>query len=180
MTTDDSGALGSAVVSGAEPAAGTGGSLARYREFVPALAGMLIAGFTLVLSRALPSGEARSAEFGPAWWPVGLSGLLVVLGVLQSVRAWRHARTSPAAAARDDAPRPATREGAVRLVLMLAAIGGYGVLWYYIDFRVSTTILFVVLSFVAGVRGVKALLLFPILATAVLWLLFGVLLRVPI
>jgi len=80
----------------------------------------------------------------------------------------------------EDGPGSATRQGAWRLATMLASIAGYGVLWYFVDFRVSTAILFVALTWLGGGRGWKALILFPIGVTAILYLLFGVLLRVPL
>ncbi|GAB3212593.1 tripartite tricarboxylate transporter TctB family protein [Marinactinospora thermotolerans] len=144
----------------------------RWRELVPALAGVALGVTTLALSTQIPDGAA-SVRFSPRWWPDALAFLLIGLGVVHAVLSWVTGGT-------DEAPEPATRAGAIRLVAILSAIVGYGVLWYFVDFRVSTTVLFVALTYIAGGRGWKALLLFPVVTTMVLYLLFGVLLRVPL
>lgn len=143
----------------------------RLRELVPALAGAAVAVAVLVLVAQVPAdGPTR---FSPRWWPEGLAFGLLGLSALHAALCLRR----PAA---PDAPEPATRAGALRLASMLLAILGYGVLWYFVDFRVSTTVLVAALTFLAGGRGWKALLAFPVICTMVLYLLFGVLLRVPI
>lgn len=143
----------------------------RRHELVPALVGAGVAVLVLALVSEIPAdGPTR---FSPRWWPQGLAVLLLALSALHAALCLRRPT-------RVDAAPPATRSGAVRLAVMLAAVVGYGPLWYFVDFRVSTTLLLVALTFVAGERGYKALLVFPVACTTVLYLLFGVLLRVPI
>ncbi|MFC4564835.1 tripartite tricarboxylate transporter TctB family protein [Nocardiopsis mangrovi] len=157
---------------GAAPApAGRGPS--RLRELVPAAAGAALAAAALLLAGQIDQGP-ESAGIGPRWWPEVLAFTLLGLSVLHAALAWRR----PAAAG--DAPDPATREGALRLVAMLATVVGYGVLWYFIHFLVSTAVLVAALAYLGGGRGWKALIAFPAVTTAVLYVLFGVLLRVPL
>ncbi|GLU48223.1 tripartite tricarboxylate transporter TctB family protein [Nocardiopsis ansamitocini] len=144
----------------------------RLRELVPALAGLAVGAAALVLSMQIPEGN-RLTQFSPRWWPEGLALLLMGLSLLHAGLSWARPRAL-------EAPEEATRAGAVRLVAILAAILGYGVLWYFVDFRVSTAVLFAGLTYIGGGRGWKALLIFPVITTAVLYLLFGVLLRVPL
>lgn len=147
----------------------------KLRDLAPAGAGALLAVSVFALAAQIPEG-AQLTQFSPRWWPELLSFALLALSACLAVQAFRR----PSGAAEEAAPEPATREGTRRLVLMLAAVAGYGVLWYFIDFRVSTTVLFIALTWFGGGRGWKALILFPVLATGVLYLLFGVLLRVPL
>lgn len=147
----------------------------RVRDLFPAGAGAVLAVGVFALATQIPEG-ARLTQFSPRWWPELLSVLLLALSIGLAVQTLRR----PSAPVEDGVPESATRQGSQRLALMLAAIVGYGVLWYFVDFRVSTAILFVALTWLGGGRGWKALILFPVLATAVLYVLFGVLLRVPL
>lgn len=160
---------------GAFPAEEGAGPRHRVRDLIPAGAGAVLAVGVFALATQIPEG-ARLTQFSPRWWPELLSVLLLVLSVCLAAQTLRR----PSAPVEDDAPESATRQGSQRLALMLATILGYGVLWYFVDFRVSTAILFVALTWLGGGRGWKALILFPVLATAVLYFLFGVLLRVPL
>ncbi|MBB6121830.1 tripartite tricarboxylate transporter TctB family protein [Nocardiopsis algeriensis] len=148
------------------------------RDLVPAAAGAALAVGAFVLTLGIPVREGLT-QIGPRWWPEVLSGALLLLAVLLVAGTLRK-RSAKAVAADTDIPDPATREGAWRLVAMLGSILGYGVLWYFVDFRVSTALLFAALTWIGGGRGWKALLLFPVVVTTVLHLLFGVLLRVPL
>ncbi len=158
------------------PATGRARPGPRKRDLVPAAAGAALAVTAFALATQIPEG-ARLTQFSPRWWPEILAALLLVLSVCLAVTAFRR---KPTAAVEQDVPESATRQGAWRLTSMLASIGGYGVLWYFVDFRVSTLVLFVALTWLGGGRGWKALVLFPAIATAILYLLFGVLLRVPL
>lgn len=158
-----------------EAAAAPSGVRPRLRELVPALAGIAVAVLVFVLITEVPD-DTHQTQFSPRWWPEGLAfvllGLSIAHGVVSAIR--------PPTQAEDDGPGELTRSGVLRLLSMLAVIAGYGVLWSFIDFRVSTTILFIALSYLGGGRGWKALIAFPVVATMTLYLLFGVLLRVPL
>ena len=147
----------------------------RLRDLLPALVAAVFAVVAFVLASQVPEG-ARLTQFSPRWWPELLAAFVLLLSVCLAVGALLR----PTVTVEEDTPEEATREGAWRLTAMLASIVGYGVLWYFIDFRVSTLVLFIALTWLGGGRGWKALILFPIAATAILYLLFGVLLRVPL
>ncbi|MBF8185597.1 tripartite tricarboxylate transporter TctB family protein [Nonomuraea sp. K274] len=70
--------------------------------------------------------------------------------------------------------------GPAKVMIALAAFVGYGAAWQVLDFRVCTPVLLAVLAANGGGRGWRALIVFPIGLTALLWLLFGVLLEVPL
>lgn len=146
----------------------------RIRELVPAAAGVALGLATFVLALQIPEGT-RLTQFSPRWWPQVLSLLLVGLSLAHGTVSLLRPRQAD-----EDAPDPSTRQGSLRLIAMVATIVGYGVLWYFVDFRVSTAILVAALAYLGGGRGWKALLAFPVVVTAVLYLLFGVLLRVPL
>lgn len=111
-------------------------------------------------------------SFGPRWWPTALSVAMVVIGLILIVQAVLKRIVS-------DEP-PITRSGSFVLVATLAAIVAYGIAWQYLDFRVVTVLLLAGLVAVAGGRGIKALVVFPVVTTVVLWSVFGVLLQVPL
>ncbi|MFD6952084.1 hypothetical protein A6A08_02655 [Nocardiopsis sp. TSRI0078] len=159
---------------GAPPAEEAARPGSRTRELVPAAAGAVLGLGAFALALQIPEG-ARLTQFSPRWWPEVLSLALVGLGLAHGAVSLLRPR-----GAEEEAPEPSTRSGALRLLSMLAAVAGYGVLWYFVDFRVSTAILVAALAFLGGGRGWKALIAFPVVVTAVLYLLFGVLLRVPL
>jgi hypothetical protein len=97
----------------------------------------------------------------------------MALGLMVGVQSWIRLGSA-------EDKESATRHGAARIALILASIAAYGVLWYFIDFRVTTFLLFAGLVAIGGGRGWKAFLLFPAIATAVLYVFFGLLLKVPL
>lgn len=116
---------------------------------------------------------AREGQaFGPRWWPTALSVTMIVIGGVLVVQALMHRITS-------DEPR-ITRSGGITLTVTLALIIGYGFAWQYLDFRAVTVFLLAGLVFAFGGRGIKALMIFPVATTLVLWAIFGLLLRVPL
>lgn len=147
----------------------------RSRDLVPAAIGAALAVAAFALATQIPEG-ARLTQFSPRWWPELLAVLLLLLSVVLAAGVLFR----PTVTVEEDAPEVATSQGSWRLVAMLASVAGYGVLWYFVDFRVSTAVLFLALTWLGGGRGWKALILFPITVTAILYLLFGVLLRVPL
>lgn len=116
---------------------------------------------------------AIDGQFSPRWWPQ-LSGAAIVLFSLAAA-----VRAVPSNAPMDELE--ASQPGGVRRILAsLAAVAAYGVLWHWIDFRIVTVLLVAGLVAVNGGRGWAGLIAFPVVVTAVLWLLFSVLLRVPV
>ncbi|WP_395307656.1 tripartite tricarboxylate transporter TctB family protein [Mycobacterium sp. AMU20-3851] len=110
--------------------------------------------------------------FGPRWWPTALSIAIIAIGVVLVVQAVISRVSS-------DEPR-ITRSGGVTLAATVSAIIGYGIAWQYLDFRAVTVALLIGLTFLFGGRGIKALIVFPLVTTLILWAIFGLLLRVPL
>lgn len=116
---------------------------------------------------------ARDGQvFGPRWWPTALAVAMMIIGVVLVIQAVLSRVSS-------DEPR-ITRSGAATLTLTIAVIVGYGFAWQYFDFRAVTALLLAGLTFAFGGRGVKALIVFPVATTLVLWAVFGLLLQVPL
>ncbi|MFV0254175.1 MAG: tripartite tricarboxylate transporter TctB family protein [Beutenbergiaceae bacterium] len=166
MTTDTSARVG-----GAPDTAGTtSGELLAH--VIAHLAWLGLFSYTLVTALAFPQIVAIRG-MGPGTWPAALS--TIGIGLTAASLVLILIRRSPIGS---EAPRSA--QGLTRLSLTLICLVGYGVLWYFVDFRISTLVLFVALVWVGGGRGWRGLVLFPVISTAVLWFFFGFLLRVPL
>ncbi|WP_261166654.1 tripartite tricarboxylate transporter TctB family protein [Microbacterium sp. Marseille-Q6965] len=148
------------------PAAGS-----RPREIAIGV-GVAVLGAAVLLAVQALLPEAGRDAFGPRWWPGGLALALTALGVALAIVGGLRP-----AAATEDAP---TRRGIVRLVILLALIVAYGAAWQFIHFIPVTLVLSCAAAVVLGARGWKGLIVFPIVITAILFLLFGVLLGVPL
>ncbi|MGO2110423.1 MAG: tripartite tricarboxylate transporter TctB family protein [Pseudoclavibacter sp.] len=155
----------------AEPAPIVDARRARLRELGVAV-GVIAAGGAVLALSATTVPEAGGDMFGPRWWPTVLSIALVVLGVALIGVAFTKADT-----AREDSP---TKLGVIRLLLLFALIAAYGAAWYFVHFVAVTLVLACALTFVLGGRGWRDLILFPVIATAVLYGVFGLLLGVPL
>jgi len=164
---------GTTAVTTGEPQAGTGtapGPRARLREL--AVAGVVagVAVVVLVAAAGITS-SVDGGALGPRWWPSVLGALLLAGAV--AVAATGLLR-----------PRPAEGEptlgGLLRLALVLALVAGFGLAWYRLHFLLVMPFLLAGLVAVGGGRGLRDLLLVPALATAVLYGVFGLLLRVPL
>lgn len=136
------------------------------------LAGLAAGVLVIVLAQTieLPSIEG---QFSPRWWPQ-MAGAGVIL-------------FSFAAVVQGFPERPVLDEldnrqpgGIRRILLSLSAVIAYVVMWHWLDFRAVTILLTAALVAIGGGRGWRGLVLFPAVVTTVLWLLFSVLLRVPV
>lgn len=143
----------------------------RRRELLIAAGVIAVGGASIAVAFAVVPATGGD-PFGPRWWPTLLGVGIVVLGALLVGVAIRRPN-----APSEDAP---TRRGLVRMLLMLAAIAAYGVAWYFLHFVIVTLLLAAGLTFVLGGRGWRDLALFPVIVTAVLYGVFGVLLGVPL
>lgn len=142
----------------------------RGRELAIA-AGVAAIGIGIVVAAAqLPAPPAGSA-FGPGWWPTVLGGALV-LGALV-VAAAGLVRPS----ALEDA---ITVHGLLRLLTVLGLVVGFGFAWYQLHFLIVMPPLLAALVAVTGGRGVRDLVVVPILTAALLYGVFGLLLQVPL
>lgn len=112
------------------------------------------------------------SAFGPRWWPTVLSIAMIAIGGVL---------VAQAVVIRTVADElDITRSGGLTLATTLALIVGYGCAWQYLDFRAVTVVLLAGLVFAFGGRGLKALVVFPVVTTLLLWAIFGLLLRVPL
>jgi hypothetical protein len=154
-----------------EPGAAPALPASRVRELGVAAA-VLAAGIGVLLARSTIATAQADTELGPQWWPTVLGVALVVGGVALGALG----------ALRPQAPEeePASGHGVAQLVAVLALIVAYGVAWYQLHFLVVTAPLIAGLVYVTGGRGVRALVVFPVVTTALLYVIFGVLLRVPV
>lgn len=145
----------------------------RARAVVGAAAG-LAAGMGMIGLSLTIEISAVEAGFSPRWWAQAAGGAMALFCLAALLRDGARPET---AAEEMPARQPG---GERRILLTLTAVLLYGVLWHFLDFRVVTVLLVAALAAIGGGRGWKALVLFPAVVTAVLWTLFGVLLRVPV
>ncbi len=136
-----------------------------------AVAVSVAGGITIWLAAALET-SAVGASSGPRWWPTVLGGMLVAGGVAIGLVALR--RPDPVSEQRVSA------HGLGRLGAVVAAIVLYGLGWHFFHFLPVTAVFLAALMFVTGGRGAKALIVFPASTAAILYGLFGLLLRVPL
>jgi putative tricarboxylic transport membrane protein len=142
------------------------------REAALGLVFLVIGVVVLVLARAIELPQ-RSTAVSPRIWPEALAIGLIGLSALQVVVAFV---STPDA----DDLEPTTRRGVLRVVGFVGCVLAFGLLWYYVHFLLSGFVLVAALTWVAGGRGVKDLVLFPAVIVAVLYALFALLLKVPL
>ncbi|WP_416904845.1 tripartite tricarboxylate transporter TctB family protein [Micromonospora echinospora] len=155
------------------PVAGDRSAASPLRE--AALGGifLLLGVVLLILARSIEL-PARAMAVSPRIWPEMLAYGIIGLSVVQLVGAFVRTRAD------EDEQEPATRTGVLRVAGFVLATVAFGVLWYYVHFLVSATVFVAALTLIAGGRGVKDLVLFPVGMTVVLYALFALLLKVPV
>ena len=148
------------------------GAASPVREAALGLVFLVLGVVYLVLARGIELPQ-RSTAVSPRIWPEALALGLIGLSVLQIVLAFV---ATPDA----DDLEPTTRVGVLRVAGFIGCVLAFGVLWYYVHFLISGFALVVALTWVSGGRGVKDLLVFPAVIIAVLYVLFALLLKVPL
>lgn len=141
------------------------------RGLLVALAVAVLGGTTMWSAHTLETSSV-GASISPQWWPTVLGGVLVAGAVAIGLVALR--RPDPVS------EQPVSAHGLGRLGAVVAAIVVYGFGWHFFHFLPVTAVFLAALMFVTGGRGVKALIVFPVLTAAILYGLFGLLLRVPL
>jgi hypothetical protein len=145
----------------------------RRLEIVCAAIAVVGSGALLLLARAV---EVRNETGGidPRWWPelLGIAGL--ALGALLLVVAVVRPPFD-----RDDL-EAATRQGWLRVGLAIVLSVAFVLLWPVLGFLVVSPIFLVAATYLFGGRGWKTLILFPVLMTGFIYLLFHTLLKVPL
>jgi hypothetical protein len=159
-----------------EQAPAVGGDDFRLRRLVGPLAGPaigLIFGLVVVAMSQSIVEPNIATSFSPRWWPQSLGAVITLLSAAVLIKDI----VRPGAA---DDVEPATRAGYGRVVAVFGAIAAYAIVWYFVTFPVATALLFAALVMILGGRGWKAIILFPLVCTGVLYTLFGLLLKVPL
>jgi hypothetical protein len=151
----------------------SGGGVSRLRRLIGPLVS-LVAGLAFIALAQTVREPAIDTSLSPRWWPEVLGAVLALLSIGVGIKEF----VSPSEP--DEDTQPPTKAGAIRVVAVFAAIAVYGVIWYYIAFPVATFALFVALAWILGARGWKSLVAFPFICTLVLYVLFGLLLKVPL
>jgi hypothetical protein len=145
----------------------------RRLEVVCAAVAVVGSGVLVLQARAI---EVRSETGGidPRWWPELLGTAGLALGALLLVVALVRPPFN-----RDDL-EAATRQGWFRVAIAVALAVAFVLLWPVVGFLVATPVFLVAATYVFGGRGWKTLVLFPVLMTAGIYLLFHTLLKVPL
>lgn len=136
------------------------------------LCGIAVGAAVVVLAQTIDL-PAIDGQFSPRWWPQVSGAAIILFSLAATVRAL------PASAPMEEleARRPG---GVARIVASLGAVAVYGALWHWLDFRIVTVLLVAGLVAISGGRGWAGLVIFPVVVTTVLWVLFSLLLRVPV
>ncbi|MER7334697.1 MULTISPECIES: tripartite tricarboxylate transporter TctB family protein [unclassified Micromonospora] len=143
-----------------------------WREAALGVVFLVLGVVLLVLARSIELPD-RALAVSPRIWPEALGIGMIGMSALQIVSAF-------ISAPKDDDVEPATRVGMLRVGGFVLATLAFGVLWYYVHFLASGMIFVAALTWIAGGRGIKDLVLFPAGITVVLYVLFAILLRVPV
>jgi putative tricarboxylic transport membrane protein len=156
-----------------QPVDGRSGAASPWREAALGLVFLALGVAVWVMARGIELPQ-RPTAVSPRIWPEILGLGIAAFSVLQLVLAF--VRTPD----RDEDEEPVTRIGIRRVIGFVVVILAFGLLWYYVHFLLSGFALVAALTWVAGGRGVKDLVLFPAVIVAVLYGLFALLLKVPV
>jgi Tripartite tricarboxylate transporter TctB family len=171
MSVSGGGAGGGAEVDAAASAAEARPS--KRMEIASAALALLGFAVLVVLARGIEL-RAETGGIDPRWWPqiLGTAGAVLSLVLL--------AQAVLRAPAERDGVQEATRDGRLRTVLAVVLAAAYVLAWPLVGFVVVTPVFLLAATYLFGGRGWKALLLFPTALTAVLYLLFHTVLKVPL
>lgn len=155
------------------PGAVDSASPSKVLEVLCAAVAVVVCGLLILGARAI---EVRRETGGidPRWWPelLGIFGLAlaIILLLLVIIRPPFD---------RTDLER-ATRSGWARLIAAIGLSVVFVVAWSFVGFLVPAAIFLVAATFLFGGRGWRTLLLFPAATTAFIYVLFHLLLKVPL
>ncbi len=146
-------------------------------DIVTGAASIAFAGFVLVYSFRFPG--ARAADFGPALFPRLIAIILIVMGVLVLVQAWK-LRTRPPEECEvdplDEQITPSFR-GLRNVAITIVAVVIYIAVVGDVGFIPTTLVLLFVLMKAYGLSILRSVL-FSCLITGFVYVLFAMLLRV--
>ena len=145
----------------------------RAFEGVVAALAVVASILVLLLARGIES-RVDSGGLSPAWWPLVLGGTGLALSVVLLVIGL----TRPPAAR--EGVQAGTREGWVRAGLAIVLSIIFIEVWGAVGFIIPSVVYLDVHAIVFRIRCWKFLLLFPLGRTALIYVLFDLLLRVPL
>lgn len=148
--------------------------IGRVHRLIGPAAALAVGGTLLLLTQNIAEPDIATG-LSPRWWPGILGGIICLLSIGVAIKD----QVVTADKSGDELTQP-TRLGMIRVAAVIAAAFGYGVLWYFLDFRIATFVLVAGLASIIGGRGWRALLLFPFVVSLVLYALFVLLLKVPL
>ena len=144
----------------------------RWPEITIALAAVALTGSVLLLANAI---ELRLELPGltPRSWPTFLGALGLALSLILLITALVKA------------PGPSdnestTRAGWIKLLLAVAATIAFIVVWPLTAFVVAAPVFVSAVTAIGGGRGIRALIIYPVVMTGALYAMFNLLLRVPL
>lgn len=148
------------------------GTTRPYWDIVPAGLSIALGIAALVFSEEMSDGVGGVP--GARFWPAILGWALIGLGAALAVSVWLPRRV------RLEAPDAITGNGVLKLALTTAVLVGYLSFWGVLPFWIITLVTSIVLMTLFGMRGWKALVLFPVIIVAIIQFLFIVALRIPL
>jgi hypothetical protein len=151
----------------------TGARPSKRMEIAAAALALLGFAVLVVLARDIEL-RAETGGIDPRWWPQLLGAAGAVLSAVLLARAVLRAP------AQREGVQAATRDGRVRTVLVVVLAAVYVFAWPLIGFVVVTPPFLLAATYLFGGRGWRALVLFPVALTALLYLLFHTVLKVPL
>ena len=144
----------------------------RWPEITIALTAVALTGSVLLLANAI---ELRLELPGltPRSWPTFLGALGLALSLILLITALVKA------------PGPSdnestTRAGWIKLLLAVAATIAFIVVWPLTAFVVAAPVFVSAVTAIGGGRGIRALVIYPVVMTGALYAMFNLLLRVPL
>ncbi|MPV87590.1 hypothetical protein GB882_02835 [Georgenia ruanii] len=144
----------------------------RRLELLIAVLAVVLAAVVLVLSRGIES-KVDAGGLAPSWWPTVVSGAALAISVALLVLAL--VRRPPA---REDL-QSGTREGWFRVLVSSALTVLFLAAWGLVGFVVACPIYLAALLATYGLRS-RGLVIFPVAVTALIYVLFDLILRVPL
>jgi putative tricarboxylic transport membrane protein len=155
------------------PAASASARPSRWLEIAVATAAVGLTGAVYLLGGAIDL-RVEQPGMNPRSWPQLLGGLGFGLSVILLVTAL----------VRPPQPRSdldaSTRPGWQRLLLTVGATLAFLAAWPALGFVFTAPVFIAAITAIGGGRGIRALLIYPIVMAALIYALFNLLLKVPL
>lgn len=144
----------------------------RWPEITIALTAVALTGSVLLLANAI---ELRLELPGltPRSWPTFLGALGLGLSLILLI-------TALVKAPGPNDNESTTRAGWIKLLLAVAATIAFIVVWPLTAFVVAAPVFVSAVTAIGGGRGIRALVIYPVVMTGALYAMFNLLLRVPL